>query len=391
MKNVTPLKTPVSQDPSMHEFFLVSLPGLEDLALKELHEWYPDLKAETAYGGVTVMAPLEQGLSMNQVLKIPTRILVRLSRFRVRDFPKLYKRLCEFDWEQWLVPDCELKVFAATKRSRLKIKSRIEETCLDGWINWQRAAGALPNPSKKAKLFVRIVDDEATFSLDTSGERLHKRGIRQDIGEAPLRETIAAAMLQMVSNSYVAEETPKKVELIDPMMGSGTFFIEAAGRDEQVEARQFGFEIFARSTSYHPTLKVKRPEFVGGIGFEQDKKAFKACQTNLKRLNTPLNWVLINQDFFSKVTPLLEDSTRHRWVIVNPPYGERLSIEGSLLEYYQKLFAATEAFAHPNRACFLLPSNAVKGKFTLPLGWKVIEKRPFLNGGISVIAFVFGR
>jgi putative N6-adenine-specific DNA methylase len=299
------------------------------------------------------------------------------------------------DWDHWLSPDCDLEVFAACKRSRLKIKSRIEETCLEAWQAWQRASGHKPNLKKKAKLFIRIIEDEATLSLDTSGERLHKRGIRQHVGEAPLRETIAAALLQMAGHTY--EVPPEEVELIDPMMGSGTFFIEALSRDELIDVREFGFESFIHAEPSRPTLNEARPKFIGGVGFEQDSKAFKACQSNLKRAKESKAWDLRNKDFFSESTTVAsaaaagETSSPQRWVFANPPYGERLAVEGSLAGFYQKLFQACENFAKPDRACFLLPAKSVKGKFILPVGWKVLEKRPFLNGGIPVVAFVFGR
>jgi hypothetical protein len=66
-------------------------------------------------------------------------------------------------------------------------------------------------------------------------------------------------------------------------------------------------------------------------------------------------------------------------------------VKEPLAEFYARLFAAAEKVARPDRACFLLPGKAVKGRFPLPAGWKVLEKRPFLNGGLPVVAFVFGR
>jgi putative N6-adenine-specific DNA methylase len=370
------------------EFFLVSLPGLEDLLAEEISLWFPHLKPEVIYGGVTVHAPLAEGLAMNLALKIPTRIILRLDRFRARDFPKLYRKLSDLDWGQWLDPSCELTVFAASKRSRLKIKSRIEETCLDAWTDWQRSAGHRPDSKKPAKLYVRVAEDEVTLSLDTSGERLHKRGLRQHVGDAPLRETIAAAMLQMIARSYTDEPVPEAVEIIDPMMGSGTFLLEAFGRDALVDARDFGFESFTDAAIEEPKMKAARPKILGGVGFEKDKKAFQAARANLKGL--PAEWRMINEDFF-KAEPLVNAHKTSRWILVNPPYGERLQVQEKLADFYQKLFAACEKIARPDRACFLLPAKAVHGKFMLPSAWEVLEKRRFLNGGIPVVAFLFGR
>ena len=89
--------------------------------------------------------------------------------------------------------------------------------------------------------------------------------------------------------------------------------------------------------------------------------------------------------------PLPPAGSKQRWVIANPPYNERIKVKEPLNELYARLFKKAEEVAKPDLACFLLPSKAVKGKFDLPRGWKVLEKRPFLNGGIPVVAFVFGR
>lgn len=371
---------------NQNEFFLVSLPGLEDLVAAEVKDWFPEFEARVEYGGVTVLAPMSEGLKMNLVLKIPTRILLRVTKFRCRDFPKLYRKVSEFPWHKWLDTSAGMEVFAASKQSRLKIKSRIEETCIDAW----RAQQEESDTTKKAKLYVRVVNDEVALSLDTSGERLHKRGLRQHIGEAPLRETIAAAMLQMVARSMDASEN-RGIELVDPMMGSGTFLLEAVTRDAVIDAREFAFERFAQQPRGIPILKTIRPQFTNLIGYERDTDTLRAAKLNLASCKNGTPVEFRREDFFSAAPLPLTLPERVRWVITNPPYGERLKVDEPLSTYYGKLFAAAERVAHPDRACFLLPAKAVKGKFALPISWKVLEKRRFLNGGIPVVAFVFGR
>lgn len=366
------------------EFFVVALPGLEDLVQREISEWFPALTPKSEHGGVTVFAPLEQGLAMNQVLKTATRILLRIETFRCKDFPKLYNKIKETEWEKWVDPSSELDVVVSTRLSRLKIKSRIEETCKEGWMDHRRALKVIAIRGRKAALYVRFVEDECTLSLDTSGERLHKRGMRENIGEAPLRETIAASLIQLIGTTVTEL---KDVEVVDPMMGSGTFLLEASVRDEKINAREFAFERFTKQPKETPNLAAERPKVVKLIGFEKDAKTLKAAKSNLEGL--PQKAEFHGEDFF-KAEPL--PSTQNaRWLICNPPYGERLKVKEPLAELYVKLFAQAEKVAKPDRACFLLPSKAVKGRFALPVGWKVLEKRPFLNGGIPVTAFVFGR
>jgi len=373
-------------DSDKNEFFLVALPGLEDLVKAELHEWFPDLESKTEHGGVSVQATLSQGLSMNQCLKTPTRILLRMKSFRCRDFPKLYNKVLKFPWKDWIDPTCEMQVHAATRLSRLKIKKRIEEVCEDAWTDYQKAEKATRVRGKKADLYVRFNDDDCTLSLDTSGERLHKRGARQQIGEAPLRETIAAALIQMVGRTH-AWEHKGSVEVIDPMMGSGTFLLEAAFRDQLVEAREFAFERFTHPPESAPQLAKPRLKIDSLVGFEKDAKTFAAAKANLKATS---HVTLRKEDFFAAKALAPTKATQQRWLFCNPPYGERIKVKEPLAELYARLFKQCELVAMPDLACFLLPAKAVKGKFDLPKGWKVLEKRPFLNGGIPVVAFVFG-
>lgn len=372
----------------MNEFFLVALPGLEDVVHSEVRDWFPDLEAKTSHGGVTVFAPLKTGLAMNLCLKTPTRILLRISTFRCRDFPKLFQTVAKTPWKDWLDLSCELKVHASTRLSRLKIKARIEETCLDGWLEYKEKNRKTTVRGKEQNLYVRFLNDECSLSLDTSGERLHKRGERQNIGTAPLRETIAAAMIQMAGRSDL-DAIQKGVELVDPMMGSGTFLLEASGRDALVEKRGFAFENFTEQPEQDPSLKCERPEFVKLIGYEADKKTMQAADANLKNSAHGIPRELKQEDFFQAQE--LPPTENRRWILVNPPYGERIQVKEPLKEYYENLFLACERVAKPDRAYFLLPSKVVKGKFNLPLSWKVIEKRPFVNGGIPVVAFGFGR
>lgn len=365
------------------KFFAVALPGLEDVVRDEIAEWFPDLPTQVVHGGVNVEAPLGRGLALNLVLKTPTRILLRIQEFRARDFPTLYKTFKKIQWRQFVDPACELEVHVSTRLSRLKIKARIAETCQDAWLDLRHELKIQAVRGRKIDLYVRFVEDVCTLSLDTSGERLHKRGSRKFIGEAPLRETIAAALLQMVARSHASTET-RGIEVVDPMMGSGTFLLEAASRDDVMEGREFAFDKFAEVRVEVPSVPARPLRFESFVGFEADEKTYRAAKENLKSIQGA---TLKKEDFFTAEP--LPPSALARWVFCNPPYGERIKVKEPLADLYVRLFNAVESQCRPDLACFLLPSKVVKGKFRLPLGWKVVEKRPFVNGGIPVTAFVF--
>ena len=359
------------------EFFLVGLPGLEDLIQDELLEWYPDLTPTASHGGVSVTVPLSVGLGFNRTLKLPTRVLLRAAKFRCRDFPKLFQTVSAIKWRHWIDLDAVPTVHASTRGSRLKIKTRIEETCVDAWIAARKKA-KVEASTRKVDLYVRVHDDECVVSIDSSGERLHKRGVRQFVGEAPLRETIAAALVRMVGRHAKAPPT----EIVDPMTGAGTFLLEAAAA--HTISNQRYFVEFRTEPQIPAAREVTKPKRL--VGLERDAAALKAARENLRGI---AHVELIAADVM-KAEPL-EPAEGPRWLFVNPPYGERLKVEGPLPEYYAKVFAAAERWARPDFACALLPSAGAKGKLALPIGWKVLEKRPFVNGGIPVTAFVFGR
>lgn len=385
------MEKPLENANTLCEFFVVALPGLEDIVQAEISRWFPDLTTSLEHGGVTVQAPLGEGLALNLALKTATRVLLRVAKFRCKDFPKLFQKVSALDWQAWIDPTCELEVEASTRLSRLKIKKRIEEACEDGFRAYRKKLGKTASRGKKAHLFVRFVNDECVLSLDTSGERLHKRGVREHIGEAPLRETIAAALIDLVQVGATMDESTQ-IEIVDPMMGSGTFLVEAASKGELSDKRDFAFDNFQGSAQSKLMRKPVMNKYIKFIGFEKDGKALKAAEHNLKALKIGAKLEIHKADFFAAqpLSPLATKSTQ-RWVFCNPPYGERIKVDTPLGEFYTRLFQEVERIVQPTRACFLLPSKVVKGKFNLPSGWKVISKRPFLNGGLPVVAFVFSH
>lgn len=369
------------------EFFLITLPGLEDLALNEVLEWFPGASSQVEHGGVTVFLPLEQGLAMNLVLKIPTRILLRVSRFKCRDFPKLFQKVSQFPWIEWIDARCEPEVHVSTSKSRLSIKRRIKETCEKAWTKSQANGPA----QYTLGLYVRIVEDLCTLSLDTSGALLHKRGSEKHIGKAPLRETIGAAMIQLLALHSVSD-TP--VELVDPMMGSGTLLTEALMRDQILTDRNFNFQIFKHSKIIPPRLSQMRPKIISLVGLEADKKTAQAAEFNLKnysgKFKDETKLSVLQGDLF-KINSLAPPGELVRWVVCNPPYGKRIKVKGRLKEYYENLLEAIQQFTSPDLTCILIPKGTVKGKLKLPGNWKVLEKREFSNGGIPIVAYVFKR
>ena len=376
---------------SAKNFYLIVTPGFEDLAAAELRDWLPTADFQTERGGVSLRAPLEVGLGLNRALKIPTRILIRLADYGCRDFPKLFKKMQNFPWDQWIPDSSRVEFHATSKTSRMKMKKRIEETCLDGRKSYLKKKG-VDQPTLTAPLFtvfVRFEDDVAWISLDTSGEILHKRGLRPLSSEAPLRETMAASLLRFLESFG---ESSREIELVDPMTGGGTFLMEAALSRKKVTSRNYDFE---KMTGSRPAVEsanelraVSKDPYVGFVGFDTDAKTLLAAGENLKRIGETRPLKLVTEDFF-EAQPLAGEQAR--WCIVNPPYGERIKVEGKLSEYYERLYEAVERVIRPERSLFLLPEKVEPKKLRAPKSWKFLAELKFQNGGLPVVAVVFGR
>ena len=384
-------RTPILTEPltavTLRNFYLIVTPGFEEQAAVELKDWCPDLEFAVGRGGIEFTMTLGEGCELNRVLKTPTRILVRLADYGCRDFPKLFKKMSGFPWHEWVSDETPIEFHATSKSSRLAIKKRIEETCLDGWKAALKKRGvAAPNARIPAvTVYVRFEDDICWVSLDTSGEILHKRGLRPLSSNAPLRETMAANLLRYLESFGLGE----KLELVDPMTGGGTFLMEAALTRKKITSRKFAFENFVVRTEGSFATQSKDP-FIRFIGFESDAKTLRAAAENLNAIrgnskDQPVE--LIEADFFAaNALPL----GPRRWLIANPPYGERIRVEGKLSDFYERLFVACAEKVAPERALFILPEKVNPSRLRLPESWQVLGEKRFLNGGLPVFAMVYG-
>ena len=385
-------------DDGQYDFYIVVTPGFEILAEKEIIQWARSpafstlLESEIRreHGGLSVRLPLAMGCELNRVLKIPTRILIRLSAFGCRDFPKLFKKTAGFNWSDWIVPGVEVDFQASTHKSRLFIKKRIEETCREGFEKYRKASGLETQLSAAGRavqqVLVRVNNDVCTISLDTSGELLHKRGLKRLSSEAPIRETIAATLLSWM----MSDETPASITLVDPMIGSGTFAMEADHLGKISAARSFAFESFPIYASEVPPMISARPlatMFTKFVGLDLDAKAAKTTKQNWIESGGESQRLSIEVADVFDAKPLAIEG--ERWLITNPPYGERLKIEGRLKDYYELLFETCERIAQPDRACFVLPDTARPAQLRIPSRWKTAGALRFQNGGLPVTALLF--
>jgi len=316
------------------EFFLVATPGMEALIADEARE--AGFQGVTVGpGGVTVAGGWPEVWRANLELRGPSRVLARIGAFRAMHLAQLDKRARKFAWGEVLRPDVPVRVEATCHASRIyhagaaaeRVGKAIAET-LGAPV--QYAGKAEEEFAGGVALKVRIDDDLCTFSVDTSGEGLHKRGHKAQVGKAPMRETMAAMFLR------ACDYRPGEA-VVDPMCGSGTFVIEAAeitGGLQPGRSRAFAFE---RLVTFDAAAfgAMRREVSVGGpvvaFGSDRDDGAIRAATANAERAGVAAATAFRRAAISDAMPP---EGVAPGLVIVNPPYGARIGDRRQLFALY---------------------------------------------------------
>lgn len=309
--------------------FLVCAPGLETLLSQEAADQGFSV-VETVPGGVGIDGGWPEAWRANLVLRGATRVLVRLAEFRAMHLAQLDKRARKLPWGDWLRPDVPFRVEATCRASRIyhnrAAAQRVERAVTD-------TLGACMAQDAAVVLKVRIHDDLCTISVDTSGDGLHKRGLKQQVGKAPLRETLAALFLRACG--FDGSEP-----VYDPMCGSGTFPIEAAEIAAGLapgRARGFAFEHLATYVpAARPVPPSPRETRLRFYGSDRDSGAITMAQANAERAGVGS----ITDFSVRPISDIAAPEGATGLVIVNPPYGARIGNKKRLFGLYAALGGA---------------------------------------------------
>ncbi len=369
-------------------FFLTFPIGLENIGESELELKWPlhfkDLEytiINRVMGGIEIECPIEIGFLLNNILKCPSRILMRLHSFKCRDVPKLFQKTSKFNWSPYLL-NTTPKVHIAASESRLFDSRKIEKAFHDGVKEFYRH-----QPMKKKyqeqsttnstnpEIFIRFENDTCTFSLDTTGELLHKRGEKLLIGHAPIRESLASLLLLILEGNQEAT-------LVDPMCGSGTFLLEAHDFYKINKARHFSYML----TPFFQELKTplvypldqEQNLFKFLFGFDNDPTIIAEAIINsgLRKIS------FSKQDIFeSEPLNIYADIA-----IVNPPYGKRVGNKEDIdIHYYLKILQAIRAKYESKKIGIIIPQEySLRNTKKI----KIVKSIPFKNGGIPVVFYV---
>lgn len=328
------------------EFFAATAPGLEPLCQMELEALSLNASQESiTTGGVTFTGHLQDCYTANLCLRTANRILMRISVFKASNFHTLKKNLAEFPWELYLLPGSLPHLQIATHRSRLHHSGAIAERFRDGithrWSHMGIETGKSSDEVRYQRLFVRAYNDIFTVSLDSSGDNLYRRGLKKDVTAAPLRETIAAAIL------ILAKYTPPE-PLVDPMCGAGSFSLEAAMQAHNIPAGWFRDFMFYKWPAFNITSK--RWEYIRKrrqqrfsekttaaiFATDIDPAACQTLERNSKAAGLSQTIRVASRDFFDLVPDKL--SRTPGLVTINAPFGRRLGSLEQSDRLFEKLF-----------------------------------------------------
>jgi putative N6-adenine-specific DNA methylase len=311
------------------EIFLVSPPGLEAVLCAEVSaRGFSDPKPVT--GGVVVRGGWPEVWRANLEIRGATRVLARIGAFHAGHLAQLDKLARKFPWGENLRADVPVKVEVTCKKSRIyhagAAAQRIETAI-------REELGAPISPDAEVSIMARFEDNLCTVSIDTSGESLHKRGYKEAVAKAPMRETMASLFLRQCG--YDGTET-----VVDPMCGSGTFVIEAAEIAAKLNpgrARRFAFE---QLTSFDAAAWKRLRESSHGVkpvlhffGSDRDAGAITMSRANAERAGVT-DFTVFQNHAVSNITP---PPGPPGLVIVNPPYGTRIGDKKPLVTLYAAL------------------------------------------------------
>ncbi len=374
----------------MENFFAVCSPGLEPFVAQELRTLSlvsgDACGSRSEPGGIEFQGIFHDLYRANLLLRTASRVLVRLGRFYAAGFPELRRKASRLLWENYLVPNRKVAFRVTCQRSRLYHEAAVAE----------RMAAAIGDrlgvapPVHKYQgdsgtdlpqlIVVRLFGNLCTISVDSSGALLHRRGYRLATAKAPIRETLAAAMV-------MASGWDKTSPLLDPFCGSGTIPIEAAlmaGRIPPGFLRRFAFMDWPHSDSkdWEKLLADAAQGIVSDtpkiMGSDRDAGAIRSAQENAERAG-----LAGRIEFSRRAISAIDPPPGPGWIVTNPPYGVRVSQTTDLRNLYAQ-FGKVMRSKCPGWRVTLI-SDRVQLIHHTGLGFD--QGIPTMNGGLKVRLF----
>ncbi|AFJ01213.1 23S rRNA (guanine-N-2-) -methyltransferase rlmL [Methylophaga frappieri] len=378
---------------TQHKFTVTAARGMLDLLSDELRQFgITNTKQET--GSVRFTGTLKQAYQVCLWSRVAVRVLMPVARFMAETPEQLYQGIQTIDWSTHIATDesATLAIDFNSFRSKLqhnqfgaqKVKDAIVDQIREQF--GKRPSVDLGQPDLRVNVYVK--HNQAIVSIDLSGDSLHKRGYRVQQTIAPLKETLAAAIL-------LAADWPKLARqgwgLIDPMCGSGTFLIEAAMMAADIapafNRHYFGFlnwpqhdasawqQLRADAERRRLSGLSRLPHLTGG---DQDDTAVIAATENINAAGLAEH-IQVEHRRLLDWTAVSRQLPAQGLFVCNPPYGTRMG-DTDKLHYLFDSIGNIVSEKLPSWRTAIITDNAALGKFT---GLTLFEQRPFDNGPIA--------
>jgi putative N6-adenine-specific DNA methylase len=377
------------KNPKRSGFFAMTAPGLEDLLAKEISSLIGK-HGETSSGGVEFSGGMKDMRRVNLQSRIANRVLVRLDEFHASSFHELERRAKQVEWERFVASGKPVRFRVTCRKSRLYHSDAVAER-LAAAVKAKVGGNKLvilqseadeeldDEAANDAQLFVvRVTDDICSISADSSGELLHRRGYRQAVAKAPLRETIAAAMV-------IGSGWDMTSPLVDPMCGAGTIAIEAAMMARKIAPganRRFAFESWPKHNAavWKSEIETAHGEVLGEcpariVASDRDEGAIAAGRSNAERAG-----VSNDIDFDVRAVSAAEFPDGPGWIVTNPPYGVRVGDPAPLRNLYAQLGTTMRKRASGYTLALLSADSELEDQIKIDLH----EVFKTSNGGIPV-------
>ncbi len=323
------------------QLFLPCAAGVEDYLAPEVLQitGLPPGCITKQRGGVAVRTSFAHAMLLNLHSRLAQRVLVLLSYTEYRNEQDLYRAACEVAWERWFTPRESIKVEVTAQHSPLTSLNfaalKIKDAVCDRFR--EKAGGVRPDVNTQwpdVRLYAHLTTDACSLYIDTSGEPLFKRGWREDKGDAPLKETLAAAML--AASGWAAGDQDL-LPLYDPCCGSGTVAIEAAQIACNIAAgalRHFAFEKYLpfqpqawaalKKEAADAVVKPEPGQVPLIYGSDVSHRMVDFAQRNAQRAGVADVIEFRGGDALQRMPPLAGGGV----MVLNPPYGERIDVAG---------------------------------------------------------------
>ncbi len=366
----------------MEEYFAVGAPGLEPLLAVELTELglrRPKIfTAPDDYPGyVAFDAGKNVVLKANLHLRCADRVIVRLGTFKATTFPEFKAETSRLAWERFVSPGRTVRFRVKCAKSKLNHEAAIAQRAGEALSARLKAEVKASSEDSAPLILIQATQDVFTVDIDSSGEPLHRRGYRLASAKAPLKETLAAALL-------IASGWDKKSTFLDPLCGSGTIAIEAAlmaeglapGRDRRFAFMDWpGFDHGDWEWTKAAVRHFPMAPYPKILASDRDEGAIRAARANAERAG-----VSERIEFSVRALSAVGPPPGPGFIVTNPPYGVRVGEGKDLRDLYAQLGNVVRGLG-PEWTTTILSGDP---RLTRATGLSFDEGLSTLNGGLSV-------